>query len=126
MQTAMDPEHETVARDETASLIASDKVEGTNVYNRAGEHLGSVHNVMIDKRSGQVRYAVMSFGGFLGIGKSYHPLPWQTLRYDTRLDGYVVDVDKERLRDAPRYAEGETPAWTDPAYGRRIDDYYRL
>lgn len=125
MQTAIDPEHETVARDETASLIASDKVEGTKVYDPAGEHLGSVHNLMIDKRSGQVRYAVMSFGGFLGIGASYHPLPWPTLRYDTRLDGYVVDVDRERLRDAPHYSD-EAPAWSDPAYGRRIDDYYRL
>ena len=53
-------------------------------------------------------------------------MPWPTLRYDTRLDGYVVDVDKERLRDAPHYAEDEAPAWSDPAYGRRIDDYYRL
>ncbi len=126
MRTAMEPEQETMAREETASLIASDKVEGTDVYNPAGEHLGAVHNLMIDKRSGQVRYAVMSFGGFLGIGRSYHPLPWQALNYDTRLDGYVVDVDKDRLRDAPHYADGEAPAWTDPAYGRRIDDYYRL
>ena len=64
-----------VATDETDRLIASDKVEGTAVYNRQGERLGSIYNFMVDKRSGQVEYAVMSFGGFLGIGDSYHPLP---------------------------------------------------
>lgn len=124
MQTAMDPEHETKLTAETASRIASDRVEGTNVHNRAGEHLGSVHNAMIDKRSGQMRYAVMSFGGFLGTGSSYHPLPWRALSYDTRLDGYVVD--KERLRAAPHYGADETPARSDSTYGRGIDDYYRL
>ena len=72
-----------VAADETGRLIASNKVEGTAVYNREGERLGSVYNFMVDKVSGQVAYAVMSFGGFLGIGDSYHPLPWKSLTYDT-------------------------------------------
>jgi hypothetical protein len=69
--------------DETNRLISSDKVDGTDVYSRNGDHLGTVHDVMIDKRTGQVEYAIMSFGGFLGIGESYHPLPWRTLTYDT-------------------------------------------
>ena len=86
-----------VATDETDRLIASNKVEGTAVYNRQGERLGSVYNFMVDKRSGQVEYAVMSFGGFLGIGDSYHPLPWKSLTYDTSQGGYVVDLDKDRL-----------------------------
>jgi hypothetical protein len=64
-----------VATDGTDRLIASDKVEGTAVYNRQGERLGEVYNFMVDKRSGRVAYAVMSFGGFLGMGQSYHPLP---------------------------------------------------
>ena len=76
-----------VATDETDRLIASDKVEGTAVYNRQGERLGTVYNLMIDKYTGQVAYAVMSFGGFLGIGESYHPLPWRVLTYDTRQGG---------------------------------------
>jgi uncharacterized protein YrrD len=113
-----------VATDETDRLIASNKVEGTVVYNRQGERLGSVYNFMVDKRSGQVEYAVMSFGGFLGMGDSYHPLPWKTLTYDTSKGGYVVDLDKDRLQQAPSYASGETANWSDPAYGRRIDDYY--
>ena len=75
----LDPSGEGVAVDETARLIASNKVEGTAVFDRAGEQLGTVYNFMVDKVSGQVAYAVMSFGGFLGIGESYHPLPWRAL-----------------------------------------------
>ena len=112
-----------VATDETGQLIASNKVEGTAVYDRSGNRLGSVYNFMVDKRSGQVAYAVMSFGGFLGIGDSYHPLPWKTLTYDTGLGGYVVDLDKNRLEKAPSYRASDDPVW-DRNYGRRIDDYY--
>ena len=98
-----------VATDETNRLISSDKTVGTAVYNRRGEHLGSVYNLMIDKYSGQVAYAVMSFGGFLGIGESYHPLPWRTLTYDTRKGGYVVDIDRTRLETAPSYSRALCP-----------------
>ena len=112
-----------VNADETDRLIASDKVEGTAVYNRAGERLGSVRNVMLDKFSGQVAYAVMSFGGFLGIGERYHPLPWRALTYDTRLGGYVVDVTRAQLEKAPSFGRDEAP-WGDPAYGRGVSGYY--
>lgn len=70
-----------------------------------------------------VAYAVMSFGGFLGLGESYHPLPWKVLTYDTRLEGYVIDLDMERLKNAPRYGVGEEP-FADPAFGQRLGDYY--
>lgn len=113
-----------VATEETTRLIASNKVEGTAVYNRQGERLGSVYNFMVDKRSGQVEYAVLSFGGFLGIGDSYYPLPWRSLKYDTSQGGYLVDLDKDRLQGAPSYSSSEAPDWSDPSYGRRIDDYY--
>ncbi len=112
-----------VETEETGDLIASNKVEGTAVYNRQGEKLGSVYNFMVGKRSGKVAYAVMSFGGFLGLGESYHPLPWEALTYDTAQGGYVVDLDKERLSNAPSYGAGEDP-FSDPAYGRRVSDYY--
>ena len=91
----LDPSGEGVAIDETQRLIASNKVEGTPVYKRDGEQLGSVYNFMVDKYSGQVAYAVMSFGGFLGLDESYHPLPWKVLTYDTRLECYVIDLDRE-------------------------------
>jgi hypothetical protein len=119
----LDPAGEGIATDETARFIASNKVEGTAVYNRQGEHLGAVYNFMVDKFTGQVGYVVMSFGGFLGLGESYHPLPWKALTYDTRLGGYVVDLDKDRLEEAPRYGAGEDP-FADPDYGRRLDDFY--
>jgi sporulation protein YlmC with PRC-barrel domain len=97
------------SRSETRTLIAASKVEGTAVYNRQGESLGSVYDVMIDRRSGDVAYAVMSFGGFLGLGQSYHPIPWDMLDYDERQSGYVVDLDKETLENAPNYAQGQEP-----------------
>ena len=105
-------------------LIASDRVEGTTVYDPQGNNIGSIKRLMIEKLGGRVAYAVMSFGGFLGIGDSYHPLPWKALTYDTAKGGYVVDLDKDRLQKAPSYASGETAHWRDPAYGRQIDDYY--
>ena len=67
---------------------------------------------MVDKRSGQVEYAVLSFGGFLGIGDSYYPLPWKSLRYDTAQGGYVIDLNKSRLEDPPSYERS-----TDPGLG---------
>ena len=113
-----------VVTDETSRLIASDKVEGTAVYNRKGERLGDVHNLMIDKYSGQVAYAVMSFGGFLGIGESYHPLPWKVLDYDTTKGGYVVDLDKEKLSGAPSFSRDQTPDWGNREWDARVHDYY--
>ena len=113
-----------VATNETWDLIASDKVEGTAVYDRNGERLGSVYNFMVGKRSGQVAYAVMSFGGWLGMGESYHPLPWNTLTYDTDLGGYVVNLDKDRLRNAPSHGAGHDTS-SDAGYWRRVKDYWR-
>ncbi len=113
-----------VATDETGSLIAASKVNGTSVYNTQGESLGSIYDVMIDKISGQVSYAVMSFGGFLGLGEDYHPLPWSMLHYDTNQGGYVVNLDKESLEGAPTYRDSDEVRWDDPEYTRGIDDYY--
>src|SRR5690349_2711959 len=112
-----------VATDETEHLISSSKVEGTAVYDRRGERLGTVSSFMVNKYTGQVAYAVMSFGGFLGMGRSCHPLPWKALSYDTGKGGYVVDLDKGTLEAGPSYATGENPTWNQ-AYGRSIDAYY--
>jgi hypothetical protein len=110
--------------DTRGRLIAASKVNGTTVYNRAGEKLGSVYDVMLDKLSGKAEYAIMSFGGFLGIGDSYHPLPWPALTYDERQGGYVVDIDRSRLERAPSYSATDPDRWSDPAYGRSVNDYY--
>lgn len=111
--------------DVSSDNISSDRVEGTNVYNSAGDKLGSVDDLIIDKRSGQVRYAVLEFGGFLGMGTDRYPLPWNMLKYDTEKDGYVVPLDKERLEQAPRYAEDDMPLYTTD-YSRKVDGYYGM
>ena len=110
--------------DETNRLISSAKVHGTECYNRNGDHLGTVDHMMLDKISGQVEYVVMSFGGFLGIGESYHPLPWRSLSYDTRMGGYVVDADRARLEQAPRYMSSNLPDWNDRSYRSQVDEYW--
>jgi hypothetical protein len=109
---------------ETFDLISAGKVEGTAVYNRTGDKLGTIDKIMIDKISGRVPYAVMSFGGFLGMGEGYHPLPWDVLDYDTRMGGYVVDLDAETLKGGPTYGPDETVDWRDEAWNRRLHDYY--
>jgi len=113
------------AIDETNRLIASNRIAGTAVYQPDGEHIGSVHNFMVDKLSGKVAYAVMSFGGFLGIGERYHPLPWDTLKYDPELGGYVVNVSRAQLESGPHHALKDEP-WGDPEYGRRVHGHYGL
>ncbi len=106
-----------------SDVISSERVEGTKVFNTMGDKLGSIDDLMIDKRSGQVRYAVLEFGGFLGMGSDRYPLPWDVLKYDTTLDGYVVPLDKAKLDGAPRYDEESTPDYDDE-YGRRVHSYY--
>ena len=114
-----------IATDETSRLIASNKVEGTAVYNRQGEKLGSIYNFMVDKRSGKAEYAVLSFGGLFGMGSDYYPLPWEVLTYDTAKGGYVVDMDKSVIEKAPRYQAGAEPSY-DREYGRSVYGYYNL
>ena len=107
----------------THSVISSDRVEGTSVFNTDGDKLGSIDDLMIDKLSGQVRYAVLEFGGFLGMGTDRYPLPWSMLKYDTSKDGYVVPISKSTLEKAPRYPDSDRPAYTDE-YGRKVHDHY--
>ncbi|TMJ18682.1 MAG: PRC-barrel domain containing protein [Alphaproteobacteria bacterium] len=110
-------------RDEQHHLIASNRVEGTAVYNREGERLGTVSHFMVGKRNGRVEYAVMSFGGLFGLGSRYHPLPWDVLDYDTGQGGYVIDFDKAKLDAAPTYEKDAEPVW-DRSWGERVHSYY--
>jgi len=106
--------------DTSGRLIAADQVEGTNVYDRAGEKLGSVQDLMLDKIGGKVCYAVLSFGGFLGMATREYPLPWEKLSYDTNRGGFVVDIGKSTLENAPVYTEGamQETDW------RAVDTHY--
>jgi len=111
------------AVEQTFDLISSDMVDGTTIYDTKGSSMGSVRNMMIDKRSGQVSYVVASIGGFLGIGAELHPLPWRALAYDTSLGGYRIGVSREKLEKAPHYSATSKP-WANPEYPRSVSDYY--
>ena len=109
---------------ETRSLIASDKVEGTPVRRPNGDKIGTIERVMIEKRSGKVAYAVMSFGGILGLGEEYYTLPWGVLTYNTALDAYAVDLSEDQLRGAPRRtAEGHDASY-DREWEEHVHRYY--
>jgi sporulation protein YlmC with PRC-barrel domain len=107
----------------SSTCISSSKVAGTSVYNASGDKLGSIDDVVIDKVSGQVRYAALEFGGFLGMGTDRYPIPWSMLKYDTGVEGYVVPLKKEQLEKAPHYERTSMPEYTDE-YGRKVYDYY--
>jgi PRC-barrel domain protein len=112
----MDPE-----RRETGTLIGSDKVDGTAVYGTDAQKIGSIERVMIDKVSGRVSYAVLGFGGFLGIGDDHYPLPWQSLKYGTGLGGYRTNFTADRLRGAPKYGNDNGWDWDDPGRARAVN-----
>lgn len=108
-------------------LILSSRVVGTAVYNREGDRLGHVDDLSIEKVSGRTIYAIMSFGGFLGIGEKFHPVPWSLLDYDTDQGGFVVPLDQSSLKDAPYYDAAEIRALGGPdhrTYGDTIYGYY--
>ncbi|KSV94456.1 PRC-barrel domain-containing protein [Sinorhizobium sp. GL28] len=108
---------------ETHDLIGSDKVEGTKVYGSDNKHIGSIERVIIEKRSGRVAYAVLGFGGFLGLGEDHYPLPWAKLTYDENLGGYRTDVTRDQVERAPKYRGNEEYNWNEEN-GRRVYDYY--
>ncbi|SEF06050.1 PRC-barrel domain-containing protein [Rhizobiales bacterium GAS191] len=105
-------------------LIASDKIEGTTVYDANGKEIGSIRRVMIEKTSGKVAYAVMSFGGFLGMGTDEHTIPWDKLSYDTSLGGYRTDITKEQLEGAPTFYRDRDYDWSDRQRERGLHDHY--
>ncbi|KAF2989765.1 hypothetical protein MJC1_03110 [Methylocystis sp. MJC1] len=104
-----------------SNLISSENVEGTAVYDPSGNKIGQIDHLMIDKVSGVIRYAIMTFGGFLGIGEGEHPLPWKAFKYDTNLGGYVTDVTEEQLKNAPEYTE---QSWTDRDWESRLHQHF--
>ena len=101
-------------------LISSDRVQGTEVYAMDGNHIGEIQNLMIDKVSGRVAYAVMTFGGFLGMGESRYPIPWSKLTYDVGLGGYRTDLTEDQVRNSPQTDSSTT---YDQTTNRRLYDY---
>ena len=107
-------------------LIESDRVEGTAVYDQSGKRIGTVERVMIDKLSGRVAYAVMSFGGFFGVGADEYAVPWRMLDYDPRLGGYQIQTTAEQLRSAPRLSRDRGQGWPDRQSEQDLHDYYQV
>lgn len=107
-------------------LIESDRVEGTAVYDQSGKRIGTVERVMIDKLSGRVAYAVMSFGGFFGVGANEYAVPWSMLDYDPRLGGYRIQITAEQLRRAPRLSQDRGQDWPDRESEQDLHDYYQV
>jgi hypothetical protein len=101
-------------------LIESDRVEGTTVYDPQGNE-----RLMIEKLSGRVAYAVMSFGGFLGMGSEEHTIPWSKLTYDTNLGGYRTDITEDQLRGAPAFSRDRDWDWNDRIREQELHDHYR-
>lgn len=110
---------------EKSDLIASDRVEGTEVFRPNGDKIGRVEYLVIEKATGQVKVVVMSFGGFLGLGKEHRPIPWDALNYNTTLDGYVLPADDDTLRRSPVIDERDESIW-DPTYRQTVYSHWGL
>ena len=104
-------------------LISSEDVQGTNVYGPDMKKIGEVDHMMIDKQSGKVTYAVMSFGGFLGLGHSHYPLPWGALKYNTEAGGYQISVSEAQLKDAPQFSDD---SWSNREWETRVHCHYGI
>src|ERR1700720_3984835 len=111
---------------ERETFIASVRVEGTPVYDANGKRIGKIERLMIDKLSGKVVYAVMRFGGFLGIGADHYPIPWSMLTYDEKLGGYQVDITEQQLKNAPKLDDNENWNQSDRERDREIYDYWEV
>lgn len=105
----------------TVTLVAA-RTEGLRLRSRDGDNLGAVKAFMVDKRTGQTSYAVLSLGGFLGFNKSYYPIPFSLLKYDLGEDRYIVTVDRRLLEGGPSWANNE-PEFNQ-AYADRVSSYY--
>jgi hypothetical protein len=101
------------------------RVEGTTVYDPQGNNIGSIKRLMIEKISGRVAYAVMSFGGFLSMGEEEHAIPWSKLNYDTSLGGYRTDITESQLRGAPAFVRDPSWDWSDRKREQELQDHYR-
>lgn len=119
------PESVSATRND-GELILLSRIKGTPVHNSFGDKIGHIEDLSIARESGKIRYALMSFGGFLGIGEKFHPLPWNVLSFDTERQGYTLPLTKEELTDAPSYTADELAAYggQDVAYSENVYKYY--
>lgn len=105
-------------------MMSADTLVGNDVYNKEGEALGGIKDIMLDMRNGRVSYAVLTFGGFLGMGQKLFAVPWEALELDTREKRFVLNVEKGRLKDAPGFDKDHWPDMADQSWAREIHSYY--
>ena len=105
-------------------LMGADTLVGNDVYNHKDEDLGDIKEIMLDMRSGKVGYAVLSFGGFLGMGEKLFAVPWNALTLDTNNKRFVLKVEKDRLKLAPGFDKDKWPNMADPTWAKEIHAYY--
>ena len=105
-------------------LMGADTLIGNDVYNRQEEDLGDIQEIMLDTNTGKVGYAVLSFGGFLGIADKLFAVPWNALKLDTVNKRFILDVEKERLESAPGFDKDNWPNMADPSWQDTIHSYY--
>lgn len=106
------------------SAIRAKKVIGTSIKDASGATIGKVEDIVLDKLSNHIMFAIVGFGGFLGMGEKFHPLPWSALDYDEDANGYVVNVTKEQLKAAPAYTMEELTQSDGMQYRDRVYEYY--
>ena len=110
--------------DDAPAVLSASTLIGDPVYNPDGEHLGKIEEIMLDYIGGRIAYAVLSFGGFLGIGDKLFAIPWEALDVDTVEKRFILDVDKETLKEAPGFDKDNWPDMTAPDWGSEIYVYY--
>lgn len=113
---------ETVAK--YKSIVRADEVIGVKVINTADEDLGKIYQIVLDKVSGQVKYVVLESGSFLGMGGKLFAIPWNAIHYDNEEEAFVLNVNKERLKNAPGFDKNNWPVFSDEKWGKSISDYY--
>jgi sporulation protein YlmC with PRC-barrel domain len=105
-------------------LMGANTLDGNDVYNRQDEDLGDIKEIMLDMGTGRVAYAVLSYGGFLGMGEKLFAVPWSALTLDTVNKRFVLDVEKDRLESAPGFDKDQWPDMANSAWSKEIHDYY--
>lgn len=108
------------------NVLSASSLKGTHVHNPAGDHLGSVEDIMLDLHTGSVSYAVLSFGGFMGFGNKLFAIPWSILEVDMDKEQVIVDMDKESLKDAPGFDKDNWPLTPDPDWLESVYSYYSI
>lgn len=116
--------HSHSAHSNKTVVKAKDEVIGVEVKNNSAEDLGKIYEVMLDKDSGRVAYVVLESGSFLGIGGKLFALPWKSIHYDTNQNCFILNVDKEKLKNAPGFDKDNWPDMADRTWGQSISDYY--